>query len=146
MTNTFTSYDHWLVFSYDCDEIIPTFLGYGHGLKNENLVKCTSKISCKTDTFFVVKKNMAFKNKTIEMYLTYSLVDIKDEKEKPQYGFSRGVIYIDNKTYNIKFYGQYNSLQIGEWCYDNIGVVKLESNIFAEDSVEKNNSVELSDC
>ena len=143
MTNP--SYEQWLVFSYDSNESIPIIIGYGHELKHENLVKCTSKLSCKTDSFFVVKKTMDFKNKHIEMYLTYSLVTPKQEEEngeKSQYGFSRGVIYIDNKTYNIKFYGQYNSLQIGEWCYDNIGVVKLESNIFAEQSVEKNNSVE----
>jgi hypothetical protein len=139
--------EHRLVFSYDPDEIIPTFLGYGHGLKHENLAKCTSTISCKSDTFFVVKKLMEFKNKNIEMYLTFSLVNPKDEEEKeekeekekeanvertPSYGFTRGVLYVDKKSYNIKFYGQYNSLQIGEWCYDNIGVVRLESNIFAE--------------
>jgi hypothetical protein len=127
--------EHRLVFSYDPDEIIPIFLGYGHGLKHENLVKCTSTISCKTDTFFVVKKTMEFKNKNIEIYLTFSLVSPKDgeeREEKPYYGFTRGVLYIDKKSYNIKFYGQYNSLQVGEWCYDNIGVVKLESNIFAE--------------
>jgi len=140
---TMPSLEHWLVFSYDPDEIIPTFLGYGHGLKCDNLVKCTSKISCKTDTFFVVKKNMDIKNKHIEIYLTYSLVSSKEGEENdenPQYGFSRGVLYIDKKSYNIKFYGQYNSLQLGEWCYDNIGVVKLDSNIFAEDSVELSES------
>jgi len=133
--------EHRLVFSYDSDEIIPTFLGFGHGLKNENLVTCTSTVSCNTGTFFVVKKLMEFKNKKIEMYLTFSLVNPKDEEEKekeanvertPSYGFTRGVLYVDKKNYNIKFYGQYNSLQIGEWCYDNIGVVRLESNIFAE--------------
>jgi len=86
---------------------------------------------------------MDIKNKHIEIYLTYSLVSSKEGEENdenPQYGFSRGVLYIDKKSYNIKFYGQYNSLQLGEWCYDNIGVVKLDSNIFAEDSVELSES------
>jgi hypothetical protein len=143
ISTTTPSVEHWLVFSYDSNESIPIILGYGHELKHENLVKCTSKISCKTDTFFVVKKNMDVKNKHIEIYLTYSLVDIKEGEEKSQqlqYGFSRGVLYIDDKCYNIKFYGQYNSLQIEEWCYDNIGVVKLDSNIFEE--VKENSSVE----
>lgn len=133
MTNSF---DHWLVFSYDPEEIMPTFLGFGHGLKSENLVKCTSKISCKTDTFFVVKKNMDIKNKHIEMYLTYSLVVSEKGGGKEEYGFTRGILYIDKKSYNVKFYAVYNSLQIDKWCYDNIGVVKLESNIFTEDFVE----------
>jgi hypothetical protein len=136
MTHVCTSCDHWLVFSYDPEEIMPTFLGFGHGLKSENLAKCTSKISCKTDTFFVVKKNMDIKNKHIEMYLTYSLVASEEEGGKEEYGFTRGILYIDKKSYNIKNYAAYNSLQIDKWCYDNIGVVKLESNIFTEDSVE----------
>jgi len=153
MTNI--SYSHWLVFSYDSNESIPIILGYGHELKPENVVKCTSKLSCKTDTFLVLKKTMDFKNKTnIEMYLTFSLRTPKegyeneneDEDENGDekgsyYDFSRGVIYIDKKSYNIKQYAQYTSLQIGEWCYDNIGVVKLNYNIFSDDDL-KNSSVE----
>jgi len=139
MTNP--SHDHWLVFSYDSNESIPIILGYGHELKPENLVKCTSKLSCNADTFFVLKKTVDFKNKTnIEMYLTFSLRVPKEGDEngdKKCYDFSRGVIYIDKKNYNIKYYSQYNSLQIGECCYDNIAVVKLDSNIFSEDSIEK---------
>lgn len=133
------SFQHRLVFSYDSQEIIPTFLGFGHGLKNENLAICTSTVCTKNEAYFVVKKTLNFKNKNIEIYLTFSLVSPNNGEEKeaivertPSYGFKNGVLYIDKKSYNIKFYGQYNSLQIGEWCYDNIGVVKLESNIFAE--------------
>lgn len=137
---TTPSVDHWLVFSYDSNESIPIILGYGHELKPENIVKCTSKLSCKTDTFFVIKKTMTFKNNNIEIYLTFSLRTPKDgdgdgdENEKrPYYDFSRGFIYIDKKSFNIKYYAQYNSLQIGECCYDNIGVVKLDYNIFSQD-------------
>ena len=146
MTYASTSCDHWLVFSYDPEEIMPTFLGFGHGLKSENLVKCTSKLSCKTDTFFVVKKNMDIKNKHIEIYLTYSLVASEEDKEgNEQYSFRSGILYIDKKSYNIKNYAAYNSLQIEKWCYDNIGVVKLESNIFTEDLLGRNSSVEISE-
>jgi hypothetical protein len=147
MTNSF---DHWLVFSYDPEEIIPSFLGFGHGLKSENLVKCNSKLSCKTDTFYVSHKTMDFKNKHIEIYITFSLKPPEEGEEGEEgeengyYYFTRGVIYIDKKSYDIKNYTSYNSLQIDKWCYDNIGVVKLESNIFAEDFTE-NNTVEISE-
>lgn len=137
MTNSF---DHWLVFSYDPEEIIPSFLGFGHGLKSENLVKCNSKLSCKTDTFYVSHKTMDFKNKHIEMYITFYLVTPEEEEENGYYNFTRGVVYIDKKSYHIKNYTSYNSLQIGNWCHDNISVVKLDSNIFAEDSVEVSES------
>jgi hypothetical protein len=79
---------------------------------------------------------MDFKNKHIEMYITFSLVTPKEGEENEYYNFTRGVIYIDKKSYDIKNYTSYNSLQIEQWCYDNISVVKLDSNIFAEDSVE----------
>jgi hypothetical protein len=131
-------YDHWLVFSYCSNESIPIILSYGHELKPGNIVKCTSKLSCKTDTFFVIKKTMTFKNNNIEIYLTFSLRSPKDgdgdgDEKRPYYDFRRGVIYIDKKSYNIKYYAQYNSLQVGECCYDNIGLVKLEHNIFSHD-------------
>ena len=136
MTTSSPFFEHWLVFSYDPEEIIPTVLGFGHGLKSENIVKCKSKLSCKTDTFYVSHKTMDFKNKHIEMYITFSLVTPKEGEENEYYNFTRGVVYIDKKSYNIKNYTSYNSLQIEQWCYDNISVVKLDSNIFAEDSVE----------
>lgn len=136
LAESVSSSEHWLVFSYDPEEIIPSFLGFGHGLKSENLVKCTSKLHCKTDTFYISHKTMDFKNKHIELYLTYSLITPEDGKEKEYYSFKRGVIYFDKKSYNIKDYLVYNSLQIDKWCYDNISVVKLDSNIFAKDSVE----------
>lgn len=152
MTNSF---DHWLVFSYDPEEIIPSFLGFGHGLKSENLVKCNSKLSCKTDTFYVSHKTMDFKNKHIEMYITFSLKSSEkgekgeegeegeEEEENGYYYFTRGVIYIDKKSYDIKNYTSYNSLQIGNWCHDNISVVKLYSNIFED--VTENNTIEISE-
>jgi hypothetical protein len=148
MTDAYTSCDHWLIFSYDPEEIMPIFLGFGHGLKSENLVKCNSKLYCKTDTFFVVKKNMDIKNKHIEMYLTYSLKpseEGEEGEENEQYGFTRGILYIDKQSYNIKNYAVYNSLQIEKWCYDNIGVVKLDSNVFTEDVLRRNSSVEISE-
>lgn len=146
MTNSSASFEHWLVFSYDPEEIIPSFLGFGHGLKSENLVKCNSKLSCKTDTFYVSHKTMDFKNKHIEMYITFSLVtseEGEEEEENGYYYFTRGVIYIDKKSYDIKNYTSYNSLQIDNWCHDNISVVKLDSNIFED--VTENNTVEISE-
>jgi hypothetical protein len=146
-SNMTNSFDHWLVFSYDPEEIIPSFLGFGHGLKSENLVKCNSKLSCKTDTFYVSHKTMDFKNKHIEIYITFSLKPPEEGEEGEENGyyyFTRGVIYIDKKSYDIKNYTSYNSLQIDKWCYDNIGIVKLDSNIFAEDFTE-NNTVEISE-
>lgn len=137
MENSSSSSDHYLVFSYDSEEIIPTVLGFGHGLKSENLVKCTSNIPYKKDTFYIIHKTMDFKNKYIEIYLNYSIVPPQDgEDGRCCYSFKHGVLYVDKKSYNIKYYGHYNSLQIEQWCYDNIGVVQLDSNIFAEDSVE----------
>ena len=31
--------DHWLVFSYNPDEIMPIICGFGHELKEKNVVK-----------------------------------------------------------------------------------------------------------
>jgi hypothetical protein len=64
-----------------------------------------------------------YKNKTVDMFLTFSL---KNE----HYILEKGVVKIDNKECNIIDCRSYYSLQIGQYCYDNISVVKLPYNIF----------------
>jgi hypothetical protein len=112
---------HPIVFSFEKDEHIPVLLGYGHNLKNENLCYCNSEVVSQSDSGFTIKKTATIFNKEVEVIIDYETTD----------GFKCGSVNVDNITYNINFYGYYNSLQIGKWCYDRIGVVKLSANPFA---------------
>jgi hypothetical protein len=114
---------HPIVFSYEKDEHIPVLLGYGHNLKNENLCYCKQEIVSQSDFGFTVKKSANIFNKDVEVVIEYDIVDGNER-------YRSGAVCIDNIAYEIDFYGYYNSLQIGEWCYDRIGVVKLSANPF----------------
>jgi hypothetical protein len=121
--------EHWLVFSYDssANEYVPQILGWGHGLKQENLVRCTSMIEVNNDSYYVVKKNTEFKNKKIEITLTFNKCesDTKEGHKAGEYYLSQGTLYSDGKSFNVLQYCGYYSLQIGEFCYDNIYVIRL---------------------
>jgi hypothetical protein len=114
---------HPIVFSYEKDEYIPVLLGYGHNLKNENLCYCNSEVVSRSDSGFSLKKTAIIFNKELEVVIEYDIVEGKER-------YRSGAVYLDNIAYQIDFYSYYNSLQIGEWCYDRIGVVKLSTNPF----------------
>jgi len=114
-----------IIFSFDKDEIMPTFLGWGHGLKEENMCffEMISCVKTQDGTRKEYTEKALYKNKTVDMFLTFSL---KNE----HYILEKGVVKIDNKECNIIDCRSYYSLQIGQYCYDNISVVKLPYNIF----------------
>jgi len=114
-----------VVFSFDKDEILPTFLGWGHGLKEENMclwetIYCEKKQDGKIKE--CIKKAL-YKNIHIDIFLTFV---VNDKCET----FEKGIIKFANKEYNIIDCRSYYSLQIENWCYDGISVIKLPYNIF----------------
>lgn len=130
--------EHRLVFSYDssANEYVPQVLGWGHGLKEENLVKCISIIQVENESCYVVKKNTEFKNKKIEISLTYNKCETDTQEGGYKSGdydyyLSQGTVYADGKSFNVLQYRRYYSLQIEKFCYDNIHVVRLSENFSA---------------
>ena len=122
-----------IIFSFDKDEIMPTFLGWGHGLKEENM-SFSEIISCvKTEdgTRKEYTEKALYKNKTVHMFLTFAL---KNE----YYILEKGVVKVDDKECNIIDCRSYYSLQIGQYCYDNISAIKLPYNIFDSTTMSAN--------
>jgi hypothetical protein len=114
-----------IVFSFDNDEIMPTFLGWGHGLKEENMCffELISCVKTQDGTRKECLERALYKNKIVDMFLSFVL---KNE----YYILEKGVVKVDDKEYNIIDCRSYYSLQIGQYCYDNISVIKLPCNIF----------------
>ena len=109
---------HPIVFSYEEDEHMPFLLGWSHGLKEKNLFICTSSIVSENDDNLVIKKIITKENMDIVITLLYK-----------NNIFHNGKISYNNEEYEIKYINMYYSLQIGSFCYDNIGVIKLDYEI-----------------
>jgi hypothetical protein len=114
---------HNIVFCYN-NENFPILLGFGHGLKLKDTFLCESNIIKLNNTEKILNKKGIFNEKNIFIELKLNLNLDKF------YEFKNGLIKIDKEEYNITKYAQFNSLQIENWCYDNIGVIQLETNIF----------------
>jgi len=119
---------HRIVFSYGDDDHFPVMLGWGHNLKEKNMCMCDSSITEQTDETIVVKKTMNIHDMDIEILIKYA-VSFNDAGEKES-KYSSAKLVAGNKEYNIPLYGSYLSLQIEQYCYDNIAVVRLPCNIF----------------
>jgi hypothetical protein len=114
-----------LVFSFDKDEIMPTFLGWGHGLKEENMCFWET-ISCEKTEDSTIKeytKKALYKDAEVYIFLKFIEKNGYDTLEK-------GVAKVGDKECVIIDLRSYYSLQIGQYCYDNISVIKLPYNIF----------------
>lgn len=120
---------HRIVFSYGDDDHFPVMLGWGHNLKEKNMCFCDSSITEQNDETIVVKKTMNIHDTDIELLINYEFYfnDAGEKKSK----YSSAKLMVDDKIYNIPLYGSYYSLQIEEYCYDNIDVVRLPCNIFS---------------
>jgi len=112
-----------VAFSYGDDEHMPVILGFGHNLKEENVCRCISTILQKDDRSMLVQKKMTHKNKDIEILVNYSLANDGQT-------FVEGKLTMEGKEYNIHKFATYSSLQIQNYCYDDIHVVRLPCNIF----------------
>ena len=64
-----------IIFSFDKDEIMPTFLGWGHGLKEENMCffEMISCVKTQDGTRKEYTERALYKNKTVDMFLTFAL-------------------------------------------------------------------------
>ena len=108
-----------VLFSYGSDEYLPVLLGYGHNLKEENLCK-GELIELESDeTNKKYKIETQCKNKNAEIFLTYTNEKLVDCHVK-----------LEDSKLPIRDYRRYWSLQIGEYCYDDVHVFRLENNIF----------------
>lgn len=125
-----------IVFSFDKDEIMPTFLGWGHGLKEENMCffEIISCVKTKDGTRKEYTEKALYKNKTVEMFLTFVL---KNE----HYILEKGFVKVDNKGCNVVDCRSYYSLQVGQFCYDNITVIKLPYNVFDSTGMSANGTL-----
>jgi len=120
---------HRIVFSYGDDDHFPVLLGWGHNLKEKNMCFCDSSINEQTDEQIVVKKTMNIHDVDIEILIKYAFY-FDDAGEKKSKYSSAKLIAVD-KEYDIPLYGSYYSLQIEQYCYDNIHVVRLPCNVFS---------------
>ena len=106
-----------IVLSWEEDENLPTFIDIGHNLKPANLFLCESELLMNIADYYIIHKRFMHGEKAINIFVTHS-----DKK------LVRGFLYCNNKEYVINEHKTYASLQIGDWCYDNIAVVRLSEN------------------
>lgn len=114
---------HHIVFSYGDDEHMPVLLSFSHNLKPQNVALCDSSLVYHGPVYFILKKTTSLFDMDITLLLTFSYFNNKES-------FMRGFAYIHDKEYPISICNNYSSLQIGEYAYDNILLIRLESNIF----------------
>lgn len=120
------SFTHPIVLIWKSGESIPPVTGCFHGLKSKNVFSCSSKILFANENYKIVKKTGILKDLEIDIILTHYVPKENLNESK----LVRGYVYINKKEYEIKSECMYCSLQIGEWCYDNIQIVQLNSYIF----------------
>jgi hypothetical protein len=104
-----------IVLTYGPNEYVPMFVATGHNLKTENLYKCSSTVAFDNSNNYTVQK----KCDKFDILLTFS-----------ENQFSHGFLYVNNNTNKVLDYRCFQSLQIENYCYGNIGVIKLEKNPF----------------
>jgi hypothetical protein len=109
---------HYICLSLD------SVTGCFHNLKSEHIFSCVSKILFSIENYVIVKKTGTINDLELDIILTYYISNETPRK------FIRGYLYINEKEYEIKSVCMYRSLQIGEWCYDNIQVIQLNHDIF----------------
>ncbi len=106
---------HRIVFCYEKNEHMPYLLGWSHGLKEKNLYTCSSSIVSESEDDLIIKKTITEENVDIIMTFLY-----RNNR------FHTGTIIYNDKEYKIIDINMYYSLQIESYCYDNIGVIKLD--------------------
>ena len=119
------SFNHPIVLSWEADESVPPLTGCFHGLKGKNVFYCVSNLLFANENYTIVKKTGTLNNVEIDIILTHYAPKENNRETK----LVRGHLYINKKEHVVKSAYTYCSLQIGEWCYDNIQIVQLNSNI-----------------
>jgi hypothetical protein len=104
-----------IILSFDADEYMPLFLAIGHNLKEKNIYKCTTTMPLSSHNIYVIHK----KCDVLDLFLTYNNSTLL-----------RGFVYTKNGEIPVLDCRSFESLQIGEFCYGNVCVVKLPVNPF----------------
>jgi hypothetical protein len=110
-----------VLFSYGDDEYLPVLLGFGHNLKEENLCEGELIELESAETSKKYKIETQYRNKNTQIFLTYENTELIDCHIK-----------LDDNKVHIKDYRVYCSLQIGDYCYDNIHAFRIPENISYE--------------
>jgi hypothetical protein len=110
-----------VVLSWGNDEHLPVLLDIGHNLKEENLYDCESNMLMSSQDYFMIHRTFLYNNMQVNMFLTHY-------KDRLIHGF----FYYNNKEFKVIDHRTYRTLQIGEFCYDNINIVRLSQNPFDE--------------
>jgi hypothetical protein len=93
----------------------------------EAVFSCDSGLVCKNQNYKLIHKKINTLNGTqFDIHLTFTL----NEDDSNDFILLRGYIYKNNKEYNVESYQMYASKQIGDYCYDKIGVCKISEYIF----------------
>lgn len=108
-----------VVLSFDQDEYLPIFISLGHNLKDTNIYISDAAVLLNMPNYYIIQKKFTLNDRLVDMYLTHS-----------ENAFIRGFFYYNNKEFNVQDHKTYQSLQIEDFAYDNISVVRLLENPF----------------
>jgi len=111
-----------IVFSCGDEEHLPIVTGYGHNLKLHNVCLCEFFEKENNGLFRKLKMITNLNSKRIEI----TLIQCNDEGF---WKFIEGCLSVSDKKIKIIDYKKYSSLQIEEWCYDNIHAIRLAQDI-----------------
>ena len=111
--------EQWLTLSYDSEENLPTFVAFGHNLKQKNTFKSEVEMILNMENYYMLQKKFRYQDKDVYIFSTHF---------KKQ--FIRGFLYSNDKEYEIVDYKTYSSLQVEDFCHDNISVIRLSENPF----------------
>uniref|UniRef100_A0A6C0JMC8 Uncharacterized protein n=1 Tax=viral metagenome TaxID=1070528 RepID=A0A6C0JMC8_9ZZZZ len=119
----------WIVFSFDRKDDFPVILGKAFDFKEENVRRCNSTLVMEGENYYTVHRKV---DKNIDLLMTYSI---------SPFNFIRGYVYANGKEYNIVKTARYASLQIGNYCHDNVCVVQVDTNIFTDTKKDQLNNI-----
>lgn len=110
-----------IILSFGEDEYLPILITIGHNLKEENMYMADIEMILNMPNYYIFSKKFLYKDLKVNIFLTHSDQD-----------FIRGFLYYNNKEIPVLDHRTYASLQLGQYAYDNISVLKLPENPFLE--------------
>ena len=105
-----------VVLVFEKDEYMPIVLAIGHNLKEKNIYICESNVILHTENNYIIHK----KCDKFDIFLTYCKENLL-----------RGFLYTKNSETEVLIASTFLSLQIEQFCYDNICVIKLSGDPFS---------------